>query len=53
MMLFAVYTEMELKDIHMMEQLQSLVAQRSKVGIFMKFSVSVANENRAANYWIM
>ena len=36
------YTEMELKDIHMMEQLHLLVAQCSKVGVFMKFSVSVA-----------
>ena len=40
MMLFAVYTEMELKDIHVME-LHLLVAQCRKVGIFMKFSVSV------------
>ena len=34
-------TEPELKELHMVEQLHILVAQRNKTGALIKFSVSV------------
>lgn len=41
MLLFFFCTEAELKELHMIEQLHILVAQRNKTGAFIKFSVSV------------
>ena len=40
-MLFLFCTEAELKELHMIEELHVLVAQRNKTGAFIKFSVSV------------
>ena len=41
MLLFFFCTEAELKELHIIEQLHILVAQRNKTGAFIKFSVSV------------
>ena len=38
------YTETELKEMHMVETLTTLLAHRSKVGAFKTFSVSIEGE---------